>query len=105
VEPRLARPDDPSLEAGACDRVLIVDTWHHVADRAAYASKLARALRPGGLVVVVDFKRDAHHGPPPHHRLAPEDVVRELEAGGLAARMVDDLPEQYIVVARASGAR
>ena len=98
VDTRQVASDDPGLPAASVDRVLVVDTWHHIANRAAYASRLAAALKPGGKVVVVDFRRDAQRGPPPEHRIAPEDVARELSAGGLGASVVDaGLPEQYVV--------
>ncbi len=100
VDARKVAPDDPGLPVASVDRVLIVDTWHHIANRAAYASLLAAALKPGGEVIIVDFRRDAQRGPPPEHRIAPEEVARELSAGGLAAHVTDTgLPEQYVVVA------
>jgi ubiquinone/menaquinone biosynthesis C-methylase UbiE len=93
------QPDDPGLEAGSVDRVLIVDTWHHLPDRAAYARKLAAALRPGGSVMIVDFTKESQMGPPVHARVVPEQAIEELAAGGLEARMVPEtLPEQYVVV-------
>jgi ubiquinone/menaquinone biosynthesis C-methylase UbiE len=93
--------DDPGLPTGKVDRVLIVDTWHHIAGREAYAAKLFAGLANGGRVFVVDFTKDATHGPPKAHRIAPEQVVRELTVGGLAAEVLAaKLPEQYIVVGR-----
>src|SRR5262245_33928561 len=71
VEPRVVRLDDPELAPHSVDRILIVDTWHHIANRDAYAAKLATALQPGGFVLVVDFKLDAPMGPPVKHRLRP----------------------------------
>jgi cyclopropane fatty-acyl-phospholipid synthase-like methyltransferase len=98
VEARAIPADDPRLEPGRADRILVVDTWHHVADRERYARKLAAALAPGGRVVVVDFTKEATRGPPPAHRIPADQVVRELEAGGLEARIVaEELPEQYVV--------
>lgn len=100
VEARVVPLDDPALPAGAVDRVLIVDTWHHIADRKAYAGKLAKGLRPGGAVFVVDFTMEAAHGPPKHHRLPKETVVEELAAAGLTAKIVaSELPDQYVVAA------
>jgi predicted methyltransferase len=99
VEAQKVAADDPGLPAGAVDRVLIVDTWHHLPDRPAYARKLAAALKPGGSVMVVDFTRESAMGPPVAARVPPDEVVAELKAGGLDARVVDEaLPEQYIVV-------
>jgi ubiquinone/menaquinone biosynthesis C-methylase UbiE len=96
----LATGDDPKLEPASVDRILVVDVWHHVADRRRYAIGLARALRPGGMIAIVDFTSTATRGPPQHHRLAPQTVIADLAAGGLAATVSPTtLPEQYIVIA------
>jgi SAM-dependent methyltransferase len=98
VKPTLGAPDSPNLAPASVDRILIVDTWHHVPARDAYTAKLAAALKPGGYVVVVDFTLETSKGPPRAHRLAPTVVVAELTQGGLRASVVDaGLPDQYIV--------
>lgn len=94
-------PDDPRLEPGSMDAVLIVDTWHHISDRKAYAKKLAAGLAPGGAVYVVDFTLDSPSGPPKHHRVSPELVSEELAAGGLSTEVLTEtLPRQFVVVGR-----
>ncbi len=99
VEARVVAPDDPGLAPASVDRVLVVDTWHHLPGRVDYARRLAVALRPGGAVVVVDLELDAPMGPPRHHRLEAEEVVAELESAGFTARVVDEaLPYQYVVI-------
>jgi ubiquinone/menaquinone biosynthesis C-methylase UbiE len=101
VRAELATQADPRLAPASLDRVLIVDVWHHVADRSALATAIARALRPGGEVAIVDFTLAASHGPPAHHRLAPEVIIGELRAAGLDASLAPlTLPEQYVVVGR-----
>jgi ubiquinone/menaquinone biosynthesis C-methylase UbiE len=100
VEPRLGAADDPKLAAASVDRILIVDTWHHIDDRVAYGKKLAAALKPGGFVAVVDFTLETAKGPPKQHRLPPSEVIDELTQAGLTAAIVDaGLPDQYIVKA------
>jgi len=102
VEARQVAPDSPGLESASVDRVLIVDTWHHMDGRPAYAARLAAALKPGGEVVIVDFRREAHQGPPPEHRVEPAEVVRVLTEAGLSARVVEvGLTEQYVVIGAA----
>lgn len=99
VEARQVAPDDPGLAASSIDRILVVDTWHHIGNRRVYAARLAAALTAGGELVIVDFRRDATRGPPPEHRIAPEEIVKELSAAALDARVVDaGLPEQYVVI-------
>ena len=92
-------PDASDLEKASFDRVLIVNTWHHISSREDYSKTLRAALKPGGKVVIVDFTKESANGPPPAHRLHAEEVVAELEAGGLKAEIVaESLPEQYVVV-------
>jgi SAM-dependent methyltransferase len=99
VEARVVQPDDPGLAPSSVDRILIVDTWHHIDDRANYAAKLARSLRPSGALLIVDFTLESDQGPPREHRLAPDQVIAELKEGGFQAEVVRDetLPKQYLV--------
>ena len=96
----LADPDDPLLPDASVDRVVIVNTWHHIRNRPAYLEKLKRILRPGGRVVHIDFrKRDAPVGPPTSEKIARDDLVEEMEAA--AFRLSDEhdfLPYQYFLV-------
>jgi SAM-dependent methyltransferase len=101
VRAQLGETGDPRLPEGRVDRVLIVDTWHHIPDPGAYAAKLRSALAPGGTIAVVDFTMDAPKGPPKEHRIAPETLMSELRAAGFVAAQVDiPLPYQYLIVAK-----
>jgi predicted methyltransferase len=83
------------------DRILIVNTWHHIDNRESYSRKLYAALTPGGEILVVDFTHQSSHGPPVSQRLRPEEVMAELQAGGLDVEILkESLPDQYIVVGR-----
>ena len=106
VTPVLALADDPLLPAAACDVVLIVDTYHHFPERVAYLGRLARALRPGGRIVNVDYhKRETPIGPPLDHRLSREVFLAEAQSAGLVvAEEPAFLPYQYFIVLRPRGA-
>jgi ubiquinone/menaquinone biosynthesis C-methylase UbiE len=96
----LSDPDDPLLPDGSIDRIVIVNTWHHVRDQPAYLEKLKGMLRPGGQIVHIDFhKRKTPVGPPLAEKIAREDLVAQMEAAGfrLAAEH-DFLPYQYFLV-------
>ncbi|MBK8254368.1 MAG: class I SAM-dependent methyltransferase [Polyangiaceae bacterium] len=91
--------EDPGLAAQSVDRIVIVDTWHHIANRDAYAKKLADALVPGGFVAIVDFTMEASHGPPKEMRLAPEAIQKELQTAGFVTSLATEtLPDQYVVI-------
>jgi cyclopropane fatty-acyl-phospholipid synthase-like methyltransferase len=99
VSPILAPPDDPLLPRPV-DRFLLVDVWHHVEDRRAYLARMKQLLKPGGHVVMIDFhKRELPVGPPLEMKIAREDLLREMTAGGF--RLVEEhafLPYQYFLV-------
>jgi ubiquinone/menaquinone biosynthesis C-methylase UbiE len=96
----LAAPDDPRLAPRSVDVIFFCDVLHHVANRPAYYSKLAAALKPGGRIVVVDFyKKELPVGPPPAMKLADNAVIAEFAAAGFRlARRFDTLPYQYFLV-------
>ena len=99
VRPDLVPPDDPALSPRSVDRILVVNTWHHIRERDDYARKLLTTLRPGGRVVVIDFTDESPIGPSVSHRLAPEAVADELrEAGFIVTVTEESLPYQYAVI-------
>jgi ubiquinone/menaquinone biosynthesis C-methylase UbiE len=53
----LGAADDPKLPE-AVDLILICDTLHHVENRPHYLINLAKYLRPGGRVAIIDFSKD-----------------------------------------------
>jgi len=84
VELRLGGGDDPELEAGRFDYVLLVDTYHHLCDRVAFLRHLRLALAPGGRLVVIDF-RDEQRIPVAgsRHRVVRDAVIAEAARAGL----------------------
>ncbi|MDB5347740.1 MAG: Methyltransferase type 11 [Schlesneria sp.] len=99
VLPKKVHAHDPELQPATVDAVLTLDTWHHVDSREAYAKKVYEALKPDGRFVVVDYNVDAEVGPPQSMRLAPERVVKQLEAAGFRVEVVkESMPRHYLVV-------
>ena len=93
-----ATPGDPALPRPV-DLALVVNTYHHIAERPAYFDRLRQSLRPGGRVAIIDFLPDAPAGPPRHARIPAAVVKEEMgRAGyGLASEHTF-LPHQYFVV-------
>jgi len=97
-----AGPDGLNLPAPV-DTVLIVDTFHHIPQRVAYFRKLKSSIKPGGQLVIVDFRKDAPSGPPVEFRFTPEQISDELkQAGFTLAAQHDFLPRQHMLVYRAA---
>jgi ubiquinone/menaquinone biosynthesis C-methylase UbiE len=100
VETVLAAPNDPHLRAESVGTIFICDVIHHIEQRPAYYELLARALKPGGRIVIIDFhKRPLPVGPRPEMKIAREDMIQELEKAGFRlAREHTFLPHQYFLV-------
>jgi FkbM family methyltransferase len=81
------------------DVILVVDTYHHIPNRAAYFADLKKSLTSGGRVAIVDFKKDAPEGPPREFRFEADQIIAEMKQAGytLAARH-DFLPRQHFLV-------
>jgi ubiquinone/menaquinone biosynthesis C-methylase UbiE len=98
VVPVLASPADPRLPE-AVDRVLIVNTYHHIEDRPAYFAQLRGSLRSGGEVAIVDFHERSPFGPPPEFRFTEAQIVREMgEAGYALKRSPTLLEHQHFLI-------
>lgn len=100
VIPVLASLDNPRLPRAAVDVVLIVDTYHHIDERRAYMDHLRRALKPGGRIAVVDWRKgDFPEGPKDDHKIPRDQVLAEMKALGFALRSEPDfLAYQYFLI-------
>ena len=85
---------------------LITMVLHHARDPVGILRSVARLLPPGGLAVVAEFNPEGpcEQGPPPEHRISPEQIRAWCEGIGLV--VIDcrrQSPEHYMVlVQRAS---
>ena len=99
----LAAADQPNLPEPV-DLILIVDTYHHIGDRETYFRKLAKSIKPGGHVAIIDFNPDSPEGPPREFRFPAEKFKSEMGAAGykLAAQH-DFLPRQQFLIFEIAG--
>jgi arsenite methyltransferase len=96
----LSAPDDPLLSDTSINLFFICDTWHHIGDHAHYLALLKRMLKPGGRVIMIDFRKaQTPVGPPMEMRISRDDLLKEMEENGfkLAAEHTF-LPYQYYLV-------
>lgn len=102
LEPRLSKTDDPLLKSYEVDNVLIVNTFMYMSNHVDYLEKIKNGLKPGGRIVIVDFKkRWTPIGPPADIRLSMEATEAFLKEAGFKIVKMDRkaLEFQYIVVA------
>jgi ubiquinone/menaquinone biosynthesis C-methylase UbiE len=85
--------DDARLPEKSVDLVFLCDTYHHFEFPEKTMRSICRALRPGGRLVLVDFKREPGQSTDwvmQHVRAGQAEVRREIEAAGL--EFVDEKP-------------
>ena len=78
------------LPPGCCDAVLVRVSYHHFADGSDAAGRVRQALKPGGVLAVIDRDQDT----PEYaggHDIEQERLVDEVTRSGLElARVIDD---------------
>jgi cyclopropane fatty-acyl-phospholipid synthase-like methyltransferase len=88
------------------DRVLMVNTYHHIAGRVGYFGELRKSLKPGALVAIIDWKKGGKMGPHREHRFTAGEITAELEKSGFErAAQHGFLPNQEFLVFRVAAPR
>jgi ubiquinone/menaquinone biosynthesis C-methylase UbiE len=95
----LGTPLDSNLPAGL-DAILVVDSYHEWEQPITLLRNLAKTLKPGGLIGIVNFTKDgAGPGPPLEDRIDPDRVVRDAQRAGLQVRRRENfLRYQYLLI-------
>ena len=99
VVTKLGTAKDPGLDARSLDAVLIVDAHPEVEDPVTLLRNVAKALKPNGVIGIVNFKKDGGGpGPPMEERVDPEQVIADARAAGLELRKRENfLRYQYLL--------
>ena len=99
VETVLGTAVDPKLPAGSLDAVLIVDAYHEIEQPVALLKNVAKALKPGGTIGIVNYKKDGGGpGPDMNERVDAEKVIADARAAGLELRKRENfLRYQYLL--------
>ncbi len=101
-ESRLAKPEDPLLQPGEADAVVIVNTYGYIENRIQYLKILSKGMTPEGKLLIIDFKKNnLPIGPPDEYKVALSQVEKELITAGFGVEKIDKdaLDYQYIVLA------
>ena len=91
---------DPHLPSTGVDLVLVVDVYHELAYPFEVMTKVREALKPGGRVVFVEYRKEDPKVPIKEvHKMSLAQLEKEMNAVGLVrVRTVETLPLQHIVI-------
>ncbi|NNK89233.1 MAG: methyltransferase [Saprospiraceae bacterium] len=96
---RLVSPSNPKLKAQEVDLILIVNTVPYITSRISYFENLKETLKPGGEIVIVDFKTkripDYVNAPPYSSREYLHVLEDELIEAGYDVTETDDTSLEY----------
>ena len=100
IDTVLSTPDNTRLPEGQVDVILIVDAYHEFSDPLAMGRSMARALRSGGRLVLIEYRKEDPTVPiKPLHKMTEAQARREMAALGLEFERNDDfLPQQHFLV-------
>lgn len=102
VQPVLAKPDSTELPADSVDVAFICDTYHHFEFPQKTLATLHRALKPGGRLILIDFRRVEGRSTDwvlSHVRAGQEVFEAEVTQAGFrkSREAADLLQENYFV--------
>jgi SAM-dependent methyltransferase len=100
IETVLGTEADPKLPRAAFDLILLVDVYHEFSQPQRMLQKLRLALKPGGRLVLLEYRKEDPHIPiRSEHKMSVEEARTEVEAEGYTLQKVlPDLPRQHILI-------
>lgn len=100
IETILGSERNPRLPESSVDVILLVDAYHEFSWPMEMAEGMYRALKPGGRLVLVEYRGEDPNIPIKRlHKMTERQARKEMEAVGLNwERTGDFLPQQHFMV-------
>lgn len=96
----LGTEQETRLPDASVDLAIMVDVYHELQHPQAFLQAVKRALKPGGQLVLIEFRKEDPNVPiREEHKMSVREARQELEAEGYRFdRVLNDLPWQHILV-------
>jgi ubiquinone/menaquinone biosynthesis C-methylase UbiE len=100
LEPVLGSETDPHLPENTVDLALMVDAYHEFAYPLEMMHGIVKALKPGGRVVLVEYRGENPLVPIKGlHKMTQRQVRKEMQAVGLVWQETQHfLPQQHVMI-------
>ena len=91
---------DTNLDAGCCNAVFMRRVYHHLGEPTAINRSLYAALKPGGRLVIIEFRSDGWFARIIGEGILPEELVEQVTAAGFTHVETDEWPgsSHYVAV-------
>ncbi len=96
----LGTMNDPKLPQNSLDVAILLSTYHEIAQPIDFIKKVKLALKPQGILAIMEFSDESPIGPPIQVRLPEDLVINELKQAGftLSQRHTFLMPYQYFLI-------
>jgi ubiquinone/menaquinone biosynthesis C-methylase UbiE len=100
IVPVLSTEQKVSLPENTVDMMLLVDVYHEFSYPYEMALSMRAALKPGGKLVLVEFRSEDQSVPiKTIHKMSEAQAVKEFKAAGFTFdKNIDNLPWQHCIV-------
>lgn len=100
IEPILGIVTNPNLPANSVNLALMVDAYHEFSHPNEMMQGIVRALKPGGRVVLVEYRRENPFIPiKALHKMTQNQARKEMQAVGLQwLETKSFLPSQHVMI-------
>lgn len=90
------------LDDEIADLLYMINLHHELDEPAATIAESYRLVKPGGALLIIDWKKKAMaEGPPEEIRCHPEAVAEQLTQAGFSdIALFDELPKHFMVVGK-----
>ncbi len=86
-----------SIPSGSVDLAFMSNVFHDIEDKEAAVKEVSRILRPGGRLLIIEFKKDVLFGPP--FKLSPDEVEQYFSREGFVREGYAEVsPYHYILI-------
>ncbi len=104
VKTILSTEQKVNLPANSIDLMLLVDVYHEFSFPYEMGRSMLEALKPGGLLYLVEFRAEDNNVPiKAVHKMSEKQAVKELKAAGFQfERNISNLPWQHCMVFKKS---
>lgn len=100
IELILASETDPHLPEEAVDMAIMLDVYHELESPYEVMQNVVRSLRPGGKMVLVEYRGENPLVPIKRlHKMTEKQVRKEMKAVGLTrVETNEELPRQHLLI-------
>jgi ubiquinone/menaquinone biosynthesis C-methylase UbiE len=100
IVPVLSTEQKVSLPENTVDMMLLVDVYHEFSYPYEMALSMRAALKPGGKLVLVEFRSEDKSVPiKTIHKMSEAQAIKEFKAAGFSFdKNIDNLPWQHCMI-------